>query len=172
MSALITKNKIALQYLMTDDLYSIDLPEESNHVAEGPGIEKLVIEQPTVFNYLGENNRYMLIVIHNPKNEFLSAIHLEMLSKILAGKKMELRDVAILNLNAYPTANFSQLKAFFAFKNLVLFGINPSQIGLSELGNNETIQIEQSTVLATFSLAEMESDDEKKRKFWNQMKKL
>jgi hypothetical protein len=90
----------------------------------------------------------------------------------LKAKKQELKDVAIVNVAKYPSATFKDLKDFFACNSLVLFGINPAEIKLEGIQSNQIINQQNTKILATFSFAEMLTNTDKKRTFWDEMKKL
>ncbi len=183
MGKLITNNANALRFLMTEDLYDLGDAVESQicsivpaDVISEPAIPEPVQESkseelPRVsFNYLGENNRYFLIIVDDKSHPDLNTPHKEMLMKIMAAKKLELRDLAILNIAKYPNANFSDLKDFFSCNKLTLFGIDPQKIGLPAMGANQPGKHLDIKVLATFGLEEMSSNTDKKREFWNVMK--
>ncbi len=181
MKSLITDNPTALQLLMTDDIYLIS--EKQTSVIEIPINTQLESfssveaekEVPITlslkdFTYLGENNKYFLILINDTAHKELNAPHLELLLKIMLAKKLELCDLAILNLNNYPNSSFSDLKEFFGCNRLALFGISPLQISLRSLTANQPEKHNEVSILATYSLEEMIHDEAKKKQFWNVMK--
>jgi hypothetical protein len=181
MEKLITHNINALRFLMNEDLYDLGdsiqsdihsiIPEEIiTTPAPEPAPENEKEELAVSFNYLGENNRYFLIVVDDKAHPELNTPHKEMLMKIMAAKKLELRDLAILNLAKYPETNFQQLKDFFSCNRITLFGIDPKRIHLPGMGANQPGKHLDVKVLATFGLEEMSSNTDKKREFWNVMK--
>ncbi|MEJ6981841.1 hypothetical protein WG906_15340 [Pedobacter sp. P351] len=203
MSTLKISDPFALQFLMTDDLYSIHadvIPElsETREVAttvikalntdtieptpaiitipaektETPGPAIVKTESPSFYEYLGENNKYILILFNDPAHKTIVPKELETLSNILKGKKQDIKDVALVNLSSYPTATFSSLKEFFACNSIVLFGINPAQLKIEGVQANQITSYQGTKILSTFSIAEMLSNVEKKRAFWDEMKKL
>lgn len=183
MEKLITHNVNALRFLMNEDLYMVKdplQPEIQEEIAPVPIVmealppaETGISEDKssvTSFNYLGENNRYFLVLVDDKTHKELNTPHKEMLMKIMAAKKLELRDLAILNLAQYPGANFEQLKDFFSCNRIILFGMNPRDIGLPAMGANEPVKHQDVKLLATFGLEEMSTNTDKKREFWNVMK--
>lgn len=199
MSNLLTKNSNALRLLMTEDLYILSeivqltptkapqppvitnqLPADvpAQVIPETPiqGSKEILAEKPTEaqknkeFNYLGENNKYFLILIDEPKQKDISSIHKETLLKIMSAKGMELRDLAVLNLNQYPGASFTDLKDFFSFNKIVLFGIDPQRIALSAQSSNQIVKQDTAKILCTYGIDEMIKDNNKKREFWSVMK--
>lgn len=183
MGKLITHNTNALRFLMTEDLYDLGdslhahIPPIAQNEAQAKPENTLPVQEvikeevnPVCFDYLGENNRYFLIIVDDKTHPGLNSVHREMLMKIMAAKKLELRDLAILNLAKYPGTNFSDLKNFFSCNRLTLFGIDPQKIGLPAMGSNQPGKHLEVKVLATFGLEEMSSNTDKKREFWNVMK--
>jgi DNA polymerase III psi subunit len=165
--ALTTIDPLALRLLMTEDLYSL---KQLN-------IESIAINDPDpittpVFNYLGENNKFMLILVNEDVFEHIDPKNLDTLNSILLAKKMELRDVAIVNLKNHSNYNFDLLKQFFSSSSMVLFGINPANLILNEISANHIALVNGVRILATFNFDEMRDDESKKRMFWNEMKNL
>lgn len=196
MSNLLTQNSNALRLLMTEDLYilpeteqliaakteqaseisiqkvnDVQVPEIPAAQAEGVLPQKPAEpEKIREFNYLGENNKYFLILINEPNQKDISSTQKETLLKIMSAKGMELRDLAILNINQYQGVHFNDLKEFFSFNKIVLFGIDPRQISLPSQSSNQVVKQENAKILCTYSIDEMIKDTTKKREFWNVMK--
>jgi hypothetical protein len=196
MSNLLTQNSNALRLLMTEDLYILpeneqlipakaeQAPEISSQkineikVPEIPAQQaKEILPQKAVepekireFSYLGENNKYFLILFNEPNQKDISSTQKETLLKIMSAKGLELRDLAVLNLNQYPGVNYTDLKEFFSFNKIVLFGIDPQQISLSSQSSNQVVKLESVKILCTYGIDEMINDTTKKREFWNVMK--
>ncbi|MXV51774.1 hypothetical protein GS399_12385 [Pedobacter sp. HMF7647] len=163
---------------MTEDIYSLKNDEALETTAtanigqEIPTAIAATPEERPSFDFLGENDKFVLFLCNNENHKFFSAEAMEALNGILSAKKLELKDVSIVNLAKYPTALFKDLKSFFACSKLVLFGIPPQQIGLPAFGGNELHTHENVKILASYSMEEMLSDISKKRTFWNVMKNL
>lgn len=166
MSGLLSTHPKALKLLFDEELYLIRQQEPAANVSspETP-------QQPMpAFDYLGENNRFFLLLSDEPGHTHLEKSNLELLTKILQAKGLEWKDVAILNLHSYPDAGFEQLKSFFSCSRICLFGIAPNRLGLPALSSNEPGSFEEVKVLATFSLQELQQTQHKKVAFWNAMK--
>jgi len=199
MSNLLTQNSNALRLLMTEDLYILPeneqlIPAKAEQAPEISSLktndvpDQLVPEIPVQqaeevlpqksaepekireFNYLGENNKYFLILFNEPNQKEISSIQKETLLKIMSAKGLELRDLAVLNLHQYPGVHYNDLKEFFIFNKIVLFGIDPLQISLSSQSSNQVVKLENAKILCTYSIDEMIKDTTKKREFWNVMK--
>lgn len=137
-------------------------------IAEAVAIPE--IKKPTEFSYIGENNKYFLILIDDANNKEISPLHKETLLKIMGAKSLELRDLAVLNLNHYQNTNINELKDFFSCSKLVLFGINPQRINLPSMGANKVENYLNIKLFSTFSIEEMINDVNKKKEFWAIMK--
>lgn len=185
MSNLLSQNQAALKMLFTDDIYFIqqntaivtDQPGASvqKKTVTAPETEKLVetevgIKEAANFEYQGENNKYFLVLIDDKIHTRMNPVHLEMLLKVMGAKKLELRDLAIVNINRYPGLKFTDLKTFFSCSRLVMFGVRSDQITMPAVKLNKIESAGSVKVLATYSLEEMRNDADKKREFWNVMK--
>jgi hypothetical protein len=197
MSTLHTNEFNAIKLLMTEDIYILNqksvpaetsintlvkkeaekvLEEVSNVLPEIPVAlpvpNPIEIKKLREFTYLGENNKYFLILIDDSKNKEINSLHKETLLKIMSAKGLELRDLAILNLNQFPDTNINELKEFFSCSKLVLFGINPQRIAIPPISSNKVENHVNVKLFSTFSIDEMISDVTKKKEFWAIMKEF
>lgn len=192
MSTLHTNEFNAIRLLMTEDIYILDQknsiktekPIESEKAvqaertmlpeipAAAPVPKPVEIKKAKEFTYLGENNKYFLILIDDTKNREISSLHKETLLKIMSAKGLELRDLAILNLDQYPDISISELKEFFSCSKLALFGINPQRIAIPGISSNKVENHANVKLFSTFSIDEMMSDVIKKKEFWAIMKEF
>jgi hypothetical protein len=124
----------------------------------------------TDFKYLGENNKYILIVVREPSFDFLKKDDLGFLLKILAAKKLELNDVAIINIEKYASLNFDNLKAFFACSKIITFGINPKILQIEGAVANKKSTFKETSILGTWELTKLQQDEKKKAIFWDELK--
>ena len=176
MSGLKATHPVSLQYLITEELYLIDPIDlvEAESDANQTDIKDKLAEtaalQQLSFDYLGENNKYFLLLVDYPGHKVMAPKELEALQSILTAKKMTLSDVAIMNIGANPKASLQQLKAFFACSKVVLFGLEPQSFSLPPLSSNLISEYEGVQFLNTFNFSEMLENVEKKKIFWNVMK--
>ena len=185
MSNLLSQNQAALKMLFTDDIYFI--PENTPTAPLQPQLSPAAktevpltavesmdpeakISVPADFDYLGENNKYFLVLIDDKIHTRINPVHQEMLLKVMSAKKLELRDLAILNISRYPEVKFNVLKTFFSCSRIVMFGVSPAEIGIPPVKANTIASAGTVKVLATYGLEEMRNDADKKREFWNVMK--
>jgi len=194
MNQLQTDNLIALSLLLDEQIYVLNdvpdsnsgepLPKEPMEVAEIqpspvippvsiPKIEEQPVLTPTKtdsFDYLGENNKYILIIVNNADEKFLNKEDLAFLTKIIGAKKWLLEDVAIVNMAKYPNLNFDDLKSFFACSKIVTFGFNPAVLNIVGAVANQKCIFKDVAVLGTWDLPKLQNDVAKKTIFWNQLK--
>lgn len=199
MSTLHSNEFNTLSLLLTEDIYILDkkavpqadkpIESEKIQVSEkteqtekllstpSPNIEPIkksaeIVEprKTQEFNYIGENNKYFLILIDDASAKEISSIHKEMLLKIMAAKGLELRDLAVLNLSLFPDTKIQELKEFFSCNKLVLFGINPQRIALPSISSNKVESHQSIKLFSTYSMDEMINDVNKKKEFWAIMK--
>ena len=175
MPKLLIDDPNALSLLMTEDIYILNESKIPDPVSTQSKAEELKPEPRTEspaleFAYIGENNRYFLILFEDNTRKELSNDHKEMLLKIMSAKSLKLRDLAIVNLAFYPQTSFSELKEFFSCNRIALFGINPQRIALPAIPANKPEKYMDVKILPSFSLEEMSSNTDKKREFWTVMK--
>lgn len=176
MEKLLVDDPGALRLLMTEDLYRVPEPEILQPVAETKAAETIPNssaepkEEPPVFSYLGENNKYFLILVNDSTHQHLNTADRDTLTKILQAKGMELRDVAIVNVHRHPNLTFAHLKDFFVPARIVFFGLSSQQFGLPAISANQPEKHLETHLLCTFSFGEMQNDINKKKAFWQVMK--
>lgn len=194
MNPLQTDNIIALSLLLDEDIYVL------NDLLETEVIKQITVEAPTViepvkvqetpvlsipkieaqvpvipsktdsFDYLGENNKYILVIVDNETEKFLNKVDLAFLLKIMGAKKWVLEDVAIINKAKYNNLNFEDLQAYFACSKIITFGFNPAVLNIVGAVANQKTVYKNVAVLGTWDLAKLQSDVPKKTIFWNQLK--
>lgn len=171
MSELRTSNPLALHFLMSEDIYHVDEHQAPGEVITGAPAATEPKEAVT-FDYLGENNRYILLLVNSPDKKIIGPKELEALQSILQAKKMDLKDVAVLNPAHYPGVTYRQLKDYFACNVLVMFGISSGQLNMPDFPVNVLSAHEGIKVLVSYNFSEMLGNVDKKREFWNEMKKV
>ena len=188
---LLSTNSAVLTSLLGSDVYHISEAtsqlEQADLIANVPTEAKQEIASEEVvirsteqalktvhYNYLGENNKYILILIDQPlKNEIIAAKDLLLLEKTLAALKLELRDVAIVNLQQCEELHFKSLKEFFSCNKVLGFGIELAKIGIEkEVAINTVFRIEDCPFLLASSLEELSNNQAQKVIWWSAMKSI
>jgi hypothetical protein len=188
---LLSTNSAVLTALLGSDVYHISEAtsqlEQAGLIANEPTVAKQEIASEEVvirsteqalktvhYNYLGENNKYILILIDQPlKNEIIAAKDLLLLEKTLAALKLELRDVAIVNLQQCEELHFKSLKEFFSCNKVLGFGIELAKIGIEkEVAINTVFRIEDCPFLLASALEELSNNQAQKVIWWSAMKSI
>ena len=194
MNSIQTQNPIALSLLINEDIYRIPEPAENIDLAVADETENVVVEshenkvliteklpivvlsEPIIvkpaYKYIGENLKSILILVNELETDILKKEDLLALNKMLAARKLEQKDVAILNIHKNTHLTFQELKDFFGFNKLLLFGINPTDLGISGIVANQICTFQNTQVLGTWHIKQMQLDEKKKLTFWTEMKKL
>jgi hypothetical protein len=187
------ENPVALRFILEDELYLLGtdkalyekraIPEpvieETTPEIRTPAVDSIIEEakpkvttQPVSFNYLGQNLKTFLILVHYPELEFIAEAHLTALQNILKRKEFELQDVAILNMARYSASNLDELTSFFKPTKLLILGQQAMPVGISLLVLNGPQAFNNYKALYSFSFDEMMDSTDNKKAFWEQMKAL
>ncbi|QEK52010.1 hypothetical protein FYC62_10360 [Pedobacter aquae] len=198
MDSLNTAHPLALSILLNEDLYVIEpvettpntevitaQKEEPKAAVENktviPVLQNTPIEtqesakaqtpvSKPVFNYLGDNNKYLLIIVNDTTHQFINDKDLAFLLKILAAKKLDLHDIAILNTKSYTDLTFKDLKDYFACNKILTFGIDPKSLQIQGITANKAGEFDSVKILGTWALSLLDTDVKKKTVYWNELK--
>ncbi len=193
MKNLQTQDPIALSLLINEDIYQLNTPilAVADETLPPLTVEKLAEvtlsippkTQPTAiptliqnnkpnYKYIGDNNKSILILVNETDFDILNNADMLALNKLLSARKLEQKDVAILNIQKNAHLNFTHLKTFFGFNKLLLFGINPKDLEITGIVANQICTFEGIPTLGTWHLKIMQLDEKKKLTFWAEFKKL
>ena len=137
----------------------------------GPTAEKPV--EKTSWKFLGENRRNILIIVNYPESMHIPDEQLRFLINLLTACKLNLGDVAVLNIHRYPAADLVSILAFFKSKIIFLFGVEPT--ALNSPINFPHFQVQEfsgATYLFSPGLTEIEQDKILKSKLWVCMRRI
>jgi hypothetical protein len=124
------------------------------------------------WNYLGSNDKRILIVVSHLSVPFLPDDELNFLTSILAACKLSMGDVAIINFQKTDNSELPDLIDQES-KTVLLLGIGPAAIGLPI--NFPPFQLQsfnKRVYLHAPSLSEIEKDKKLKKQLWDSLKKL
>ena len=127
--------------------------------------------------WLGDNKRQIAIVVQDDENAFIAEESLNTLMKLLEALKMNIGDVAIVNM-AKQTLSFSLLKEQLFCKHVLLFGVTPAQMQMPFTMPDYQVQKHgECTVLRApaITLTSIKNDaaiNTEKRKLWESLKKV
>jgi hypothetical protein len=165
-------NDIKLPASLTTAFYRTTLVE----TGEYESIERPVVaEQPAQgeWKYLGDNKKNILITVNYPALRHLPDDELVFLTSILAACKLDLGDIAIVNIANTTQASYKDYHSFFKSKIVILFGIDPLSFGLPvDFPTFQVQSVASSTFLYSPSLGECRQDKLTKSKLWVCLRKM
>lgn len=178
--------KTQLPGFVLADLYrnSLVIPDDAviqehtltKDVKSSPG-QVAVPEKPSRKQwYLGDNGKQILIIVNDPDAVFLNDESLQFLSTILAACKLNLGDVAIVNLYREPLL-FSFLKKNLSPRYALIFHVSLQQLQLPfTVPHYQVQQYDQCQFLTAPSLQTMLGNDAdaklEKSRLWLSLKKM
>jgi len=168
-------NHIKLPAFAVSELYQSSLIE--------PGVTQIIQPvadrsenkpaAPPIWKSLGENKKNVLIIVNYPDAVHLPDHDLDFLTGILGACKLNMADVAVLNVHNNPEALYRQLVDFFKSKIVLLFAVEPASFGLPMSFPYFQIQpFAGNSFLFSPSLKELENDKVLKSKLWMCLKRL
>ena len=171
-------NNIDLPASVVVDLYHTSListneiPVEKRLLNEAATTTKTA-EANATWKWLGNNQKNILVIVNNKEVVHLQDNELNFLSGILGACKLNMADVAIVNLNNHPEASYKELTSFFKSKIVFLFAIEPAAFGLPMSFPHYQIQaFAGNSFLYSPSLKDLEDDKVQKSKLWVCLKRL
>ena len=121
--------------LLSSELIAALYPEslvdgnEAVPVKENVRIPKPVAAKTPPYPFLGENNHSICFLANYPEEDFLPAEQLGFLKKMLTACKLDLNDVALLNI-AHFSFDLAELRIQLHPRIIFLWGIPPVSVGL------------------------------------------
>lgn len=192
----VTNEATALVTLLKETLYKVDNWGTST---EGNSVDKQVVGSvsesksvsvpvensapviqdqssvPAYFDYLGENNKYVLVLVNYPDSKHITDKDKEFFLKVISALKLTIEDVAVLNYAHYVSADINALKEYFSCSRIITFGLPPSSAVFRNLNMQDysvTNVYGVSLLPASDTLRIIESDKNKKIVLWNALKLL
>ena len=166
---------VTLPNLLLADLYkNIVLVDEGELGTILSSQQSPEISDPVKF--LGNNEKSITILVRHTAEVFLPDRHLDFLTKILVACKLNIADVAIVN-EAFKFVDIKTLKQYLTPRQIILFGIDPTDIKLPLNFPHFKIQhYAETTYLSVPSMDQLNIDTEEskllKTKLWICLKSL
>lgn len=175
-------NHIELPAFAIADLYRSNLVGSSDQLTgekvtnDDAVLEKnLPVEATEQEEYpsLGNNRKNILLIVYHKEVLHLPDEELHFLTGILTACKLSIDDVAILNLNNHPGADYKQLAAHFKCRTVLLFGVEPARLGLPmNFPHFQQQAFANITYLFSPALVDLENDKLLKSKLWVCLKRI
>lgn len=169
-------NKVTLPDFVLPDLYKNHLVIV-NEPSVGNKIEKKIIESDLKEpEFLGNNQKKITILVSDKEAVFVNDQALQFLSAILTACKLNLGDVAIVNL-ANHKLSYTYIKEWLTPKNMILFDIEATSIQMPfKLPFYQVQAYDQCSILFAPSLDTMMGDSREakleKSKLWLSLKNM
>jgi len=119
------------------------------------------------WKYLGDYKKNILLVVNYQESVHLPDAQLNFITSFLAACKLNLGDVAILNIDKAPFRFYKEVQTRFNSKVTVLFGLSPAEFSMPV--NFPEFQVQafnNCTFLTTPPLGQLETDNLLKSKLW------
>jgi hypothetical protein len=162
-------NDITLTPSLVADLYPDVLSEQSGQKRErGP-----LKNERGPLNYLGNNEKNILILSIEKDAVYLADKHLNFLTTVLEACKLGVKDVAIINwLNIDEETKAVLTNELFS-RVVLLFGIKPLEFGLPvNFPQFQVQEVNKITYLHAPALEEIANDIPLKKQLWASLKRL
>jgi len=169
---------MALPAFLIASLYKnkLVIPTESKPLVPSAAKQSPKVPAAETQWYLGENKKQVTIVVNQSMVAFLTDEQFTLLTGMLKACKLNMADVAIVNL-AHSPKKITQLQETLNTKFLLLFDVVtpaidlPFAIPLYQLQSYNQCQILQATSLNTM-LGEGTAAKDEKMKLWNGLRKM
>jgi hypothetical protein len=165
-------NDIRLPAQLVAELYRTTLVDTGENPAKTEASQpKNEISTEPEFPSVGKNLKNILIIVPVAGSKIISAKELKFLSAMLSACNLSTDDVAIINQK--EGSDWKQMMSVFKPRNVFLFDIEPSQLGLPINFPHYQLQAySNATFLYAPSLSELENDKLQKSKLWVSLKRL
>jgi hypothetical protein len=155
-------NDITLTPSLVADLYTDLLLEQSGQK-----------RSPRPVNFLGNNEKKILIVSNENDAVFLTDQHLNFLMNILDACKLGLADVAIVNWKNLDEDQKQSLTSAVSARFVIMLGIDPVSLGLPvNFPQFQTQEFNRLTYMHAPVLGVIENDVALKKQLWASLRRL
>ena len=148
--------------LYKDSLVALDTPQiKSNSL------------KPQNLNFLGKNQKQILIVVNDNEAIHLNDADTTLLTGILNACKLNFNDVALLNIAQHNEMILSALEDNFNPTVMIAFGINLKSIAIDNEYDYYVInKLKTMTFLNASSLTQIGKNVDEKKQLWNCLKSI
>jgi len=180
-------NNIQLNPALLADMYKTSLVDTNDRSGEGEKAQTVSLHTKTTANsdqdttnakavnwkYLGDYRKSILIIVRYNDFPHLPDEQLSFLSTILGACKLDLADVAILNIANTSPASYKTIQEKFKSSFTILFGLTPEEFEMPLSFPEFQVQaFNNCTFLHTPVLEMVEGDKVLKSKLWVCLRKM
>jgi hypothetical protein len=127
----------------------------------------------TSLNILGKNLKNIILIVRNNETAFLTDEELNFLLGILSACKLNMDDVAVLNLVKNKNAQYETISKELNAEKIFLFGVAPGDINLPlAFPHYQAQQFKNQLYLSAPPLSDLQHDKTEKTKLWTCLKKI
>lgn len=190
----LTTNAEALRLFFTEDVYFIkdkalnpeaapaaskDLPGTTDQAVTkvtemnpAAGVTEKQAERMWNFEYLGRNQKGILILVNDALNKVSSPQGTELLRKLVKAIKLTNNDFALVNYAGYQGAAFNVLRTFFKCELILSFGVEAAHLGLEPQPLHQLCHFDQVRIVFTRNLHDLDADIDSKKVLWTTLQML
>lgn len=127
----------------------------------------------TDLSSLGNNEKNILIVVNDKQALHATESDLKLLTDILIACQLTLADVALVNMDKNPAADYSTLNRQFIPRKIFLFGVSPASLGFPLHFPEFQLQAYNGQqYLLSPSLASLNQNRSEKMQLWQLLQKI
>ena len=161
-----TLQNVKLPSIIISSLYK-------NYLVDLESGEKSVIEEKEKINFLGGNGKSILLLVNHTDVSFLPDNQLTFLLGILSACKLNMADIAVVNLSKTDNTEHKNLPEFFKAEVIILLGIEATALSLPFKIPDFQVQLfKDKKYLFTPALDVLEKDGQLKKKLWTALKNI
>ena len=194
----LTSNAEALRLFFTEDVYLVKDDSQNafiepvtlkadlvSHISaieptikdETPRLPIVEEPKPTIkgewnFEFLGKNQKGILILVNDRNNKVSSPQGTELLRKLVKAIELTNNDFALVNYADYIDATFDDFNKVFSCQLLISFGVGAKTLGLAEQALHQLSKLEQTRMIFTTNLHDLDSDQVSKKLLWATLQQL
>ncbi len=124
-------------------------------------------------NFLGKNNKHILILVNEIDHTFLGDDDLSFLMNILSACNITMADAALVNSYGNENVVYEKLIKSFSPSTILFIGIEPQALSFPvQIPMYQVQSYNNQQYLSAPSLQQLSSDKEEKKQLWMALKKI
>jgi hypothetical protein len=160
---------IAPQETLSKPIIAINAVEDLPLIVEEP---KPILKKEFNFEFLGKNQKGILILVNDSVNKVSSEQGTELLRKLVKAIELTNNDFALVNYANYNGATFEDLNGFFNCQLVLSFGVETQQLGLATQALHQLFNLGDTRFIFTSNLHDLDSDQASKKILWANLQQL
>jgi hypothetical protein len=124
------------------------------------------------FQYVGANERNILILVNDKQHPVSTLQGRELLGNILKAIGLSRNDCALVNYASCDGADFKALHQYFKPQYVFAFGVSPDQLGVPDAAYNSIVTRAESKLIFSSNLDPLSGDAATKKLLWGSLKQI